>query len=913
MAVPIVVAQVPASTPIVQRQQDASQLIQQGKALYDAGKFEEAGRVLQQAADAFAAQGDKLNGAIALGNLSLTYQQLGNWQQAKQAITNSLNLLKNQKNTPERSRILASALDIQGQLQLGLGQAQEALDTWHQMANTYAQIGDRSGVTQSQINQAQAMQALGLYPRACKTLLQALGIDTQECQLSNDALQTLQKQPDSLSKLDGLRSLGNVLRVMGNNKQSQVVLAESLQLAQKLGDTQDIAAVDLSLGNTALAQGKRSSQQEKARQQTLTLSQSGECRPAKSNGSTVEFYQQAANCYRQAELLGSPTTSIQAQINLLNLLVQTQLWSEVPVVLHKIQSHLDRLPASRTAVFARINLAQSLMCLQSALSQKPSELSSPILEQCEPTQIAKSNTLQPSQIPSREDIGQILGTALNQARSLEDKRTEAYALGYLGGLYQQMGQLPKAQELTKQALQVISAFDAPDIAYRWQWQLGRLEQIQGNQQGAVAAYLTAFQSLQSLRGDLVAINPEIQFTFRDSVEPVYREFVDLLLKEKNSSQDHLKQARETIEALQLAELDNFFRDACADAKPEQIDRVVDQASPKAAVFYAILLKDRLEVIAKFPGQEALEPYTTNIPRQKAQEVLTQLQQYLSDITRTFEVRELSQQVYSWLIQPAETKLAASQIKTLVFVLDNPLRNIPMAVLYDGQKYLVQKYAIALTPGLQLLAPRPVVQVSLNALTGGVSEKINLEGQEFNRLENVKLELQEVRSVVPDTEQLLNQDFTEIKLKNRIDRTKFTVVHMATHGQFSSNPEETFIVLSDKLLRVSGLENLLRTSDPIDSTPIELLVLSACETAAGDNRAVLGLAGVAVKTGARSTLATLWQVDDQLTASFMKTFYQELEKPNITKAEALQSAQLSVLDKEKRPYFWAPYTLVGNWL
>ncbi len=892
------VAQVPASKVIVQKQSDAAQLIQQGKVLYQAGKFTEAAKVLQGAVDTFGAQGDRLNQAIALSNLSLSYQQAGSWDQAKQAINTSLNLLKNQKKTPERSRLLASTLDIQGQMQLALGQAKEALETWQQAANIYAQIGSKEGVTQSQINQAQAMQVLGLYPKACKTLFTALGVNAQQCLLSVKAFKTLQKQPDSLSKLDGLRSLGNVLRIMGDNKDSQIILAENLQVAQKLGDSQEIAAVKLSLGNTALARGKRRIGQEKTAQ-PVTLNESAEC----GNGSAVGFYQQAANCYQQAVLLGSPTTSIQAQLNLLRLLMQTQQWSEVPTLLPKILSSLEKLSASRTTVYARINFAQSLMCLQSALNQKPLEFSSPLIQQCE---TANSNTLQPSQIPTWGEIEQIVTTALNQARSLGSKRAQAYALGYLGGLYQQRGNLTAAQTSTTQALQLASTYDAPDIAYHWQWQLGRLYQIQGNKPAAIAAYTAAFQSLKSLRRDLVAINPEIQFTFRDSVEPVYREFVNLLLKDKKVSQYDLKQAREVIESLQLAELDNFFHDACADVKPEQIDRVVDRANPKAAVLYAIILKDRLEVIVKFPGQEELEHYTTNVSQEMTEKTLVDLHNSLQDVKQTFQVQDFSKKVYSWLIQPVETKLAASGVKTLVFVLDGLLRNIPMAVLYDGQQYLVQKYAIALTPGLQLLNPRPIVQVHLNVLAGGVSEKLDIEGREFNQLENVKLELQEVHTVIPNSEELLNQEFTENNLKNRLDKAKFTVVHMATHGQFSSDPEQTYILLSDKLLRVKGLESLL-------SKPIELLVLSACETASGDNRAVLGLAGVAVKTGASSTLATLWQVDDQLTAMFMKKFYQELNKPNTTKAEALQKAQLFLLEQEKRPYFWAPYTLVGNWL
>jgi CHAT domain-containing protein len=250
----------------------------------------------------------------------------------------------------------------------------------------------------------------------------------------------------------------------------------------------------------------------------------------------------------------------------------------------------------------------------------------------------------------------------------------------------------------------------------------------------------------------------------------------------------------------------------------------------------------------------------------------------------------------------------------VFVLDGELRNVPMAVLYDKQqqKYLVQKYAIALAPGLQLLDPKPLQQVRLNVLAAGVEKERSLENREFIPLENVPRELESIQSEVPKSEKLLNQQFTETNLQNQLMATPFSVVHLATHGEFSSDPEKTFILTWDALLNVKRFDSLLRNSDENRSSTIELLVLSACKTAEGDKRAALGLAGVAMRAGARSTLATLWSVDDRSTADLMSEFYRELNA-GVNKAEALQRAQLAVFAKEKSPYFWAPFVLLGNWL
>lgn len=831
-------------TPILQTLQNASQLTQQGRSLYDLGQFADAARVWQQAVQVYQSQGDRNNQAKVLSFKSLAYQQLGQWEEANRAIALSLQLLKdNQLHSKDSQLILAQALNTQGHLQLALGQAELALSTWQQAAAAYAQAGYEAGITGSLINSAQALQNLGFYRRANKTLTQLQ--------------QTLQNQPGSLLKATGLLSLGNALRGVGELDSSRQVLQQSLQIAQKLKSDQEIAVISIGLGNTALAQQDKEAAQK--------------------------FYQQAI---AQST---SHSTRVEAQLNLLNLLLETKSKSDAQALRQKIQFEIANLPPSRTAIYARINFAQSLVRLRQTSTEHTD---------------------------SWQEIGQMLATAVQQAKSIKDTRTQAYALGHLGGLYESSGQLNNAFDLTQQALNLAQAINASEIAYLWQWQLGRILKAQGDTIDAIAYYTWAVNTLQSLRSDLVAINPDVQFSFRESVEPVYRELVDLLLRQtgtKQPTQENLLLARNTIESLQLAELNNFFRSACLDTKVA-IDLVVDYEDPTAAFIYAIILDRRLEIIVKLPHQDKLHHYRTNIAQEQVESTISSLREYLLDVTQTNGVKKRSQQLYEWLIRPAEVDLASSGIKNLVFVLDGSLRNIPMGVLYDStqQKYLVEKYALALTPGLQLVNPKPLQRVKLKALTAGVSEKRSIAGREFAPLENVRLELSGIESIVSKSKELINQEFTENNLQKQLKLTDFSIVHLATHAQFSSNPEETFILTWNQLLKVRDFDNLLRASDNSGSEEIELLVLSACKTALGDKRAALGLAGVAVQAGARSTLATLWSVDDQSTSELMSQFYLKL-KTGATKAQALQHAQLAVLKHEKRPYFWAPYILLGNWL
>ena len=336
---------------------------------------------------------------------------------------------------------------------------------------------------------------------------------------------------------------------------------------------------------------------------------------------------------------------------------------------------------------------------------------------------------------------------------------------------------------------------------------------------------------------------------------------------------------------------------------------INQDDPDTAVIYPIILPDRLEVIFALPGHPLVR---TSILEPK-ETIETTIRQMRNSLRRTSFLEErlpLAQKLYDWLIRPIAEDLASDKIKTLVFVLDGPFRNVPMAALHDGQKYLVEKYAIAINPSLQLLAERrsSLRPEKISALLGGLSEAT----QGFSPLPAVDLELAAIAAQIP-TETLRNQAFTRDALTEKMVKTSFPVIHLATHGQFSSNSEETFILTWDGKIKVKDLQTILRDRRR-QTNPLELLVLSACQTAEGDNRATLGLAGMAVRSGARSTLATLWSVNDQSTAAFMAEFYRELTQPNITKAEAQRLGQIKLLTdpKYRHPFYWAPFVLVGNW-
>jgi CHAT domain-containing protein len=809
----------------------------------------------------------------------------------------------------------ALQLTIEGERLYKLGEFDSAARVWQKAANIYQQLGNQEKQTLSLLNMTEALQANGRYLKACKVIIQVVELDQFDCRgternssdkpndiaKSTTATQTLRPfdfwfknlktQPNTLAQALSLQSFGDILQKLGRLDLSTRVLQKALQISRQLSLPEREAAILLSLGNNQQLLGARTQVLQPNPQPNGYLPLT--C-TTQVNLEVTPFYQQAALLYQQAaSKLLTPDTWVKVQLNHLSLLLEMGAESQAQAtkLAGQILSKLGQLSVESSNIYPRINLAKNLICLQ-----HNSKKSLPAIAQSQ--------------------IAEILTTTRQQAQTLGDRRGESYALGYLGWLYEQNQQIAEARSSTQEALLLAQSIQAQDIAYKWEWQLGHLLEITNDLPGAIAAYGNAVELLQLLRDDLIGIQAETRFYFQEQVEPVYRKFVELLLQTQDNSPiklANLQQARSTIESLQLVELENFLQQACLNPKIE-IDRIIDREDATAAVIYPIILKQQLAIILKLPRQPELRYYSTAIPQEQLESTIEQLRSYLPDVTRTSEVNKLSAEIYDLLIRPLENDLGNHKLETLVFVLDSYLRNIPMSILYDRQQqqYLVEKYAISLAPGLQLVEAKPLDNSSFKVLAAGISQKRLVEGQEFAPLTNVQQELSQIQRRTANSKKLLNDQFTQINLQNELKDSSFSILHLATHSQFSSKLDDTFILAWERLLKIEDLVRLLETNSSNNLNPIQLLVLSACQTAKGDRLAALGLAGITVRAGVNSTIATLWSVDDLSTTQIMNQFYQELNN-GVSKAKAVQKAQLAFLNQENRPYFWAAFVLLGNWL
>lgn len=267
-----------------------------------------------------------------------------------------------------------------------------------------------------------------------------------------------------------------------------------------------------------------------------------------------------------------------------------------------------------------------------------------------------------------------------------------------------------------------------------------------------------------------------------------------------------------------------------------------------------------------------------------------LERYFNEVYDTTPALTL----YDRLIRPLEPALEAAQIDTLVFIHDGFLRSVPMAALYDGQQFLIEKYAIATTPALTLTAPAAQRLAAPQALVLGSSQAVTVEGIMFTPLPAVPREVEAVVATLPGSQFYLDEAFSQGQLQQALAARNYPILHFATHGQFSPDPANTFIVTGKgEKVTFGQLETFVRSGTE-DNEKIDLVVLTACETATGDDRATLGLAGVAIRAGARSAIATLWRVDDPVTAQLTQDFYRYLQDPSLNKAQALQKAQVAAL-------------------
>ncbi|MDT9189507.1 CHAT domain-containing protein [Limnospira fusiformis KN01] len=374
---------------------------------------------------------------------------------------------------------------------------------------------------------------------------------------------------------------------------------------------------------------------------------------------------------------------------------------------------------------------------------------------------------------------------------------------------------------------------------------------------------------------------------------------------------------------------------------QTLSDIVRITNYKPAIIYVSIQPEILELRLLLPNGEAVfKSVAVN------REELLQVARQFSHQIRTpqnfqdTQYKESGQQLYNWLIEPIKQELEKHGIDILIFSMDAGLRTLPLAALYDGEQFLIENYSLSLIPSLSLTDTSYVNLQNARVLAMGASKFPN---SNLDPLPAVPLELDLIVGNIWPGQAFLNEEFTIANLKSQREQGEYKIVHLATHGEFvSGGADRSYIQFWDQKLWLNQLREL-RLNQP----PVELLVLSACTTAVGDEKAELGFAGLAVQAGVKSAMASLWYVSDAGTLGLMTTFYNALTATPI-KAEALRQSQLAMLNGQVRlengyllsqtnmntrrgdistpvpqelakqnpvdlshPFYWAGFTLIGS--
>ncbi|ODS24430.1 hypothetical protein AB835_03790 [Candidatus Endobugula sertula] len=695
---------------------------------------------------------------------------------------------------------------------------------------------------------------------------------------------------------------------------------------QAIGLLRHIAQVSLALGLndralSALQQAQSLAAATESSQYSRVLSELGDW--YLGNGQWQQAGETLSESVSQARALRHPGTLAAALNNLGNALVLAAAYDQAQTAYEESLHwavEADNRPLQTTVLInlTRLQL-QNGQLWQTAYSALGRALGH-VRQRATPAQVADLMTLTRLTKRLMEGLGgdggkgkalsrlhrTLLEQALEIATDFYDPHQQAYAHGYLGQYYEDRQDYPQAMHHTRQAIFFAEQARYPANLYLWQWQRGRLLKAQGYKVDAVAAYRQAVVTLNPVRSHLMN-NYRAPDVFYERIQPVYFGLADLLLEQAQqlttppktgqpSSEDLLREARDSVEILNTAELQDYFQDECTVALQTK-QTGLDGIDPHTAVIYPVILPQRLVLLVSLNGQ--LQQVVVPVTATRLELSTRRFRRHLQIRSRHAYLVE-ARQLYDWMIRPLQAQLSQAEIHTLVFVPSGVLRTIPLTALQDGQQFLVEQYALATTPSLSLTDPQPLSREDTETLITSLSKSV----QGFPALPGVAGELSTVQDLLGG-KILQDKDYSVDSLSGALKETEYSVLHMATHGVFGGSAEQSFLLTYDDKLNMNRLGELLQVGIFRDK-PLELLTLSACQTTLGDERSALGLAGVAVQFGARSAVASLWFVDDAATAAMMAEFYQQLARTDQSKARALQQAQLSLLQQPqyRHPIYWA---------
>ena len=482
--------------------------------------------------------------------------------------------------------------------------------------------------------------------------------------------------------------------------------------------------------------------------------------------------------------------------------------------------------------------------------------------------------------------------ARDTASNLSEKAILSYPLLELGLLSEKMGDDEKAIEYAREAVTYASKSRNDRVLYRSLWLIARLEKKVGQKAAAVQSYHKAIASLGDYYDQTSSISAEQRLDFANSTEPLYREALQLIFEEE-LSQERLGLALEIFNRLQLAQLQQFFGDDCFSIERRKENATDILLANDAVLLTSIILQDETHFILQLPdGQLIHRP--ASIDKDSLSELATQWYGELENILNR-QFRDKGKQMYDFILRPFEPELEDIDPKSIIFVHDGILRNIPMSALYDGERFVAQKWASITSTGLDFSYRRQTNSPTENRENDLMAFGLGVQVRNWFPLSGISEEIEAAIDLLGG-KKVLNDDFTTEAFIRELKTENYNIVHLATHAYFGGTAENSFVLAYDRPLYTNIIEQALLPHH-------DLLVLSGCETALGSDRSTLGLAGLGLRNGIDS-IGSLWRIQDEEQVELIKSFYSQIQDTNLSGAIALQKVQIEQIHQEADPSKWA---------
>lgn len=858
------------------------------------GEYDQTLKYYQQALAIRKALNDKAGVGRILSNIGLVYRQQGQYPKALEFYQQALPILQE---IGDKASV-GTTLNGIGVIYESTGQYDKALETYQRSLNIAKEIGDQPNLGNTLDNIGGIYYSKGRYPQALSSYQQALAIR--------------QEIGDKSGVGNSLNNIAGVYYNLGQYPQSLALLQQALAIRKEIGD------------------------------------KAGEGRVLDAIGIVYESlkqYPQALKYYQQALAIAKQISDNAAEGDVLYHIggVSTSLGQY-----SQAQEFLQQALAIRRDIEDKAGVGRTLNSLAGVYySQRQYPQALEFLQQA---------------LSILQDVGDNAGVAVtfsNMGHLLEQQNQPALAIIF----YKQAVNLTESirNDLKVLALEQQKSFtetvadtyrSLADLLLKQDRVLEAQQVLDLLKMQELDEYLHNVRGNDQTTRGLGLLPQERQITeqIREQITAKYTQAVQQgkeLAQLRNipeSQRTPTQQQRivelEKMQQQQRAEFNTFIRSPEVTALVEQLNRTsggqnldlpnltrlqrsLQQMQQPTVLLYPLILEDRLELVLVTPYSPPLHR-SVPVKREALNRAIVDFRTTLTtpnSRTSDVEVKNMARQLYNWLIKPIENDLAQAKAQTILYAPDGQLRYIPLAALFDGNEWLVQRFRInnitaaSLTDLTTKLLSQP--RVLAGAFTQGTySFQVGNQPFAFAGLPFAGREVENLAALIPNTTKLLNNSFTPQATIPHLN--EYNIVHLATHAVFTTGaPEDSFILFGN------GDRVTLRDVETWSLPNVDLMVLSACQTASGgqlgNGEEILGFGYQMQLTGAKATVASLWSVDDRGTQILMNAFYATLKKGNVSPSEALHQAQNSLITNAatqprlKHPYYWAPFILIGNGL